>query len=164
MSIEQAFAEANYYTVTDKAIKGDWFIQCYKESGAVLNHSMILERKGFDDEARQQLLRWAEQYPCFYRYLNIRPKWGLDLSIDFFDHSGRTFEVIHWEFDSFDYDEIVEQKHITENIIFKTDFDDFAEDVWNHKEEWYNLDYDGQTRWRCERLGIIPDRWKMVVW
>jgi hypothetical protein len=164
MPVELEFAHCNGYSTIGHAIRQPWFTQPHKEEGAILNHAYLLGRKGFSGPARQQLTKWAERFPCYYRYLNMRPKWGLDLSIDFFDHSGRTFEVIHWEFDSFDFEEIEEQKMLVESVIIQTDFDLFAEFVWREREQWYDLDYAAQTSWRCKHLGIIPDRWKMVVW
>lgn len=36
---------------------------------------------------------------------------GLDFSMDYADRAGNVFEVLHWEYDGFDFDEVAERKH-----------------------------------------------------
>ena len=40
----------------------------------------------------------------------MKSKWGIDISIDYTDYDGNVFEVFHYEWDSFDYDPIIEKK------------------------------------------------------
>lgn len=168
-AIEEEFAFYNGSNATKhrehrRAIRQWWITQPSKDEGAVINHALLFERKGFAGDARKQLIEWADRYPVYHKHLNQKPKWGLDFSIDFYDRQGRTFEVLHWEYDCFDYDEAIEKKAMAENILVNTDFDDAAEYVWEHRDEWYNLDFFKQSDWKCNYFGIIPERWKMVVW
>lgn len=167
--VEELFATANQAHVEKHrshrtAIRQAWMGQQYKEEGAVLNHALLFERKGFAGEAREQLVKWAEVYPSYHKHLNQKPKWGLDFSIDFYDRKGRTFEVLHWEYDSFSYDEIIEQKARAEQILTNIDWDDAAEHIWATRDQWYNLDFFKQSDYKCNYFGIGPERWKMVVW
>lgn len=167
--LEEMYASRNMSVVQShrthrKAIRQKWMVQRYKEEGAVLNHALLFERKGFAGSARKQLEEWAKLYPCYHKHLNQKPKWGLDFSIDFYDRGGRTFEVLHWEYDSFDYNEIVEQKARAEKILLNIDWDDAAERIWALRDEWYNLDFFKQSDFKCNFFGIGPERWKMVVW
>jgi hypothetical protein len=72
--------------------------------------------------------------------------------------------VLHWEYDCFSYDEAIQRKAQAEAIILDTDFDMKAEEVWARRNEWYHLDFFKQSDWKCNLFGIIPERWKMVVW
>lgn len=147
-----------------EAIRSAWFTQSYKEAGAVLNHALLFERKGYTGAAREQLERWAAEKPVFHKLLNIKPKWGLDFSIDYYDHEGNTLEVLHWEYDGFDYDDINETKLKMEPILLSIDWDDGAKQLLKKKDEWYHLDFFKQSDYKCEYFGICHERWKMVVW
>ena len=88
----------------------DWFTQPFKKKGAVLNHSWLFQRKGFGDEAHKEVAKLARRHPILHKVLRIRPKWGLDFSIDWVDRDGNVFEIVHWEWDSFSFNEILHKK------------------------------------------------------
>ena len=146
------------------AIRQHWITQPYKNSGAVLNHGLMFERKGYADGALEQLREWTRDYPAYFRMINIKPKWGLDFSMDFYDHTGRTFEVLHWEYDGFCYDDIQEMKIKVEPVLVNTDWDDAAEAIYARRDEWYSLDFFSQSEYKCKFFGIVPERYKMLVW
>lgn len=146
------------------ALKQVWFTQNYKECGSVLNHALLFERKGFNEEAREELKRWAEKYPIYYKLLNQKPKWGMDFSMDYFDRDGNTFEVLHWEYDGFDYKEINEKKEEVEKILLSIDWDDAAKEILKRKDEWYYLDFFKQSEYKCNYFGVGAERYKMVIW
>lgn len=146
------------------AIRQTWIEQPYKEEGAVLNHALLFERKGYTGRALEQLNEWAKVYPAYYRLINIKPKWGLDFSMDYYDREGNTFEVLHWEYDGFDYDEINDKKLEVEQQLVSIDWDDAAKEILKRKDEWYHLDFFKQSDYKCNYFGIGSERWKMVVW
>lgn len=146
------------------ALRKKWFEQSYKNEGAVLNHAMLFERKGYAGAAREQLQQWAKTYPAYYKLLNIKPKWGLDFSMDYYDSQGNTLEVLHWEYDGFDYNEINQIKQKMEPILLSIDWDDGAKQLIKKKDEWYSLDFFAQSEYKCNYFGICHERWKMVVW
>lgn len=51
------------------ALKAPWFIQAAKNEGAVLNHSLLFERKGYAGEALEQLELWAQKNPLLSKSL-----------------------------------------------------------------------------------------------
>ena len=167
--VEKLYADRNDETLRTirnhrVALFQDWLVQAYKKQGAVLNHAYLFERKGYTGEAREQLEQWAAKEPVFYKMLNIKPKWGLDFSMDYYDSDGNTFEVLHWEYDGFDYDEINEIKQKMEPILTSIDWDDAAKQLLKKKDEWYTLDFFKQSDYKCRYFGITQERWKMVVW
>lgn len=167
--VERLYADCNCappHTIRGHrtALFQDWLVQVYKKEGAVLNHGYLFERKGYTGEAREQLEQWAAKEPVFHKMLNIKPKWGLDFSMDYYDSEGNTFEVLHWEYDGFDCDEINEIKQKMEPILTSIDWDDAAKQLLKKKDEWYPLDFFSQSDYKCRYFGIEQERWKMVVW
>ena len=167
--LEQVFAQCNFASTSSHrshrtAIKRTWFNQLPKLEGAILNHSLLFERKAYTGDALAQLKRWAERIPRMHQLIALRPKWGLDFSMDYVDRSGNAFEVLHWEYDSFDYNEIQEVKQQAEHILNPINWDDAAKEILKRKHEWHHLDFFQQSNWKCNYFGIQPERFKMVAW
>ena len=167
--IEKHFASSNMTGIDSHrchrtAIKKPWFIQSTTIEGAHLNHSQLFERKGYEGAALEQLQYWAQELPLVHKLISLRPKWGLDISMDYADTAGNVFELLHWEWDSFDYAEISEVKQQVEPIIQAIDWADAATHLLKHKSEWHNLDFFAQSDWKCKYFNITKERFKMVIW
>lgn len=155
------YAEAHRYR---RAIKKPWFTQEEKNCYSVLNHSLLFERKGYAGAAKEQLEFWSKKNPLVHKLLALRPKWGLDFSMDWVDNDGNAFEVFHWEYDGFDYEEIQVRKLQVQAKIATTDWDDAGRQMLKHKDQWHHLDFFEQSAWKCKYFGIINERFKMVAW
>lgn len=164
--LEQHFASTNasQHREYHYALKKPWFTQPEKIEGAVLNHSLLFERKGYADKAKEQLEHWARTLPMVHKILAIRPKWGLDFSIDYVDRNGNAFEILHWEYDGFNFDEIQQQKDNAEHKILSIDWDHAGKQLLIRKNEWHHLDFFSQSAWKCKYFGIVEERFKMVIW
>ena len=149
---------------THVALKKPWFTQPKKTQGSVLNHALIFERKGYSGAALEQLQKWAEQAPLLWKVARIRPKWGIDFSIDWADRDGNVFEILHYEYDGFDYNEIQAVKQQVEQIVLDTDWDWAAQRMLATKSEWHHLDFFAQSEYKCRFFGLGPERFKMVLW
>ena len=147
------------------ALKQPWFIEeIPRIEGAVLNHSLLFERKGYAGAALKELQYWARALPLINKVIALRPKWGLDFSMDYVDSQGNAFEILHWEWDSFDCNEIESVRKTIEPILLAIDWTDAAQQILEHKEQWYSLDFFAQSRWKCRYFGIPEERFKMVAW
>ena len=135
-----------------------------KLSGYVLNHSMLLERKGYDGQALEQLKDFARVNPLIYKLINYKTKWGIDFSLDYVDYEGNCMEIFHYEYDSFNFDKILVAKKEIEKLVMNTDFDLVAQDLLKRKDEWFNLEFFDQSKWKTDYFGLEPERFKMVGW
>ena len=102
--LEQHFAvsndaEAYKHRSHRTALKQSWFTQEQKVEGAVLNHSLLFERKAYTGAALEQLQHWARELPLLHKIISMRPKWGLDFSMDYVDREGNAFDLLHCEYD-----------------------------------------------------------------
>lgn len=166
--LEGIYADVNdqppTYHREERSLKKEWFTQEYRDTGAVINHAALFERKGYEGEALEQLNVWAKQNNTLYKLIKYRPKWGIDFSIDYVDAEGNAFEVLHYEFDGFILDEIQEMKLKLEPIITNTDWDNAAKALLTRKSEWHGLDFFAQSDWKCSFFGLGSERFKMVAW
>ncbi len=167
--LEKMYAKVNLTDVQSHrshrtAIKQPWFDQSDKLEGAILNHSLLFERKGYKDEALGQLKMWTKYFPRIWQLISLRPKWGLDFSMDYVDCYGNCFELLHWEYDGFDYEELLQIKQHIEPILQSIDWDDAAISVLKRKSEWHHLDFFEQSAWKCNYFGVPRERFKMVAW
>ena len=163
---EQAFLSYNGYNPVERrhedCLRYDWLVWDKRE-GAHINHSDLFERKGFNDHAKEQLLAIAAVNPMLHKLVKMKPKWGIDISIDYVSEDA-VFEVFHYEWDSFDYDTLLEKKLEIEQFVLNLDWDDVAKALWKKKDQWYNLDFFAQTQWRTDYFGLSPEKFKNVIW
>jgi len=147
-----------------RALKQDWFTELPAIEGAHLNHSLLFERKGYTGQALIELNHWAKTLPLVNKIIALRPKWGLDFSMDYADREGNAFEVLHWEWDSFVYEEVEQVRTQVEPVLLAMDWSDAAKQILAHKEQWHHLDFFAQSHWKCDYFGIPRERFKMVAW
>jgi len=163
---EQVFLSYNGYKPIERrhedCLRYDWLVWD-KRDGAHINHSDLFERKGFESEALVQLHMCAESNPMLYKLIKMKPKWGIDISIDHVSEDA-VFEVFHYEWDSFEYDPVVEKKQEIEEFVLNQDWDEVAKTLWKKKNEWYDLDFFEQTKWRTDYFGLTPEKFKNVIW
>lgn len=168
--IEKLYAHTNGFDGTSHrgehhySLKKEWFSQQLKLSGTVLNHCALFERKGFSGDALSQIKNWALSNPLLYKVINITPKWGIDFSMDYVGNDGEVFEVFHYEWDSFSYEDAIKSKQSLEELIEKTDWDIAAAQLKQRKKEWINLEFFSQSNWKCSFFGMPSERFKMVTW
>tara|TARA_R100000734_G_C3283753_1_gene76860 strand:+ start:134 stop:769 length:636 start_codon:yes stop_codon:yes gene_type:complete len=166
LEIMYAIANHSYINANreKQGIYKPWILLDNKITGVHINHSWIMDRKGYKGEALQQLEKWCKDYPILYKIIKLRPKWGIDISFDYVDEKGNVMELFHYEWDSHILDEVLETKEKIEKIIFDTDWDYFAKMKLKRKKEWSGLDFIAQSKWTTETLNLPPENFKLVPW
>ena len=164
---EQAYLVRNGYDPIERrhedCLRHDWILWD-KRDGAHINHCDLFERKGFGDQALDQLYAIAESNnPMLYKLIKMKPKWGIDISIDYVskDH---VFEVFHYEWDAFEYDAVIEKKLEIEKFVLNLDWDKVALELIELKDQWYHLDFFEQSKWKTDFFGLSPEKFKNVIW
>lgn len=131
----------------------EWYTDVEKsEHGLVLDHCMLLTRYAFAGEAREQLIEISKQRPILQKLLNIKPKWGIDFSLDYVTQDV-VMEVIHIEQDFDSLEEAQAAKERLEHIIDNTDWYDGAIALWKRKDEWINLSSDDHSDYKAQFFG-----------
>ena len=168
--LEQLYAVANgvpkvTHRNTDHiTLRQQWYTDGEPGVGAHINHAYMFERKGYRGQALEQLKSWAQNNEHINKLIAMKPKWGLDFSIDYCDREGNVFELLHWEYDGFDYKEIADKKAIMDEFLPKQDWDTKAKEMLERKEEWHKLGFFEQSEWKTKFFGIEKERFKMVLW
>jgi len=168
--LERLYAEANgqagrWHRPNHYALKRDWMIdEKNSVTGAHVNHALLFERKGYAGAALAQLQGWAQHNNLIYKIIKMRPKWGMDISVDYVDAAGNVFELLHWEYDGFNYQEIADKKMHIEKFLLTVDWNSAAAEMIRRKSEWHHLGFFEQSAWKTEFFGIEKERFKMVLW
>jgi len=165
--LEQQYAEINCpatYHRYKVALKYPWFTSGEIKEGAHINHALLFERKGYADAALDQLQRWSTTMPLVHKLIQIHPKWGIDLSIDYVDRDGNVFEIFHYEWDGFEYQAVIDMKGKVETLALSTDWNDAAKVLLRRKNEWDCLSFFEQSDWKCKFFGIESESFKIVIW
>lgn len=131
----------------------DWIMDWENSTfGCVVDHSMISTRWAFGGPAREQLVALSYRKPELNKLLAIRPKWGIDFSLDYI-YPGGCMELFHIEADYWTYDEALEGKWKAEELIMNADWEDQAETVLKKKDQWIGLNADDQADWKAQYFG-----------
>jgi hypothetical protein len=166
--LEIALVKANrgeFYQPDDFSQRKDWIGQTdTPREGVVMNHSHILYRRAYSGEALQQLLKLADDNPTIHRVIQQRPRWGLDFCVEWIDRSGNVFEILHWEYDTFNYEEIEELRQRYEEKFMTTDWEAGARYLLAKKSEWHGLGWIPQSTYKCNYFGVIPENFGQVPW
>ena len=131
----------------------EWYTDTEQsEHGLVLDHCMLLTRYAFAGPAREQIVEVSKNRPILQKLLNIKPKYGIDFSLDYVTHD-IVMEVIHIEQDFDTLDAAEEAKFKLEHIIDNTDWYDGAMRLFNRRNEWETLSSDDHSDYKAQFFG-----------
>lgn len=129
----------------------EWFI-CSDEKFKI-DHSVLLQRWEFVDEAYDQLVSLKNQFPQLNKYLKLKAKWGYDFALEYYDDD-EVLEVLHIENDFRTYSLALESRGHVERMILSTDWNDFVKSLNRKKEVWINLPAMQQNDWKAVHWGL----------
>lgn len=129
----------------------EWFI-CNDEKFKI-DHSVLLQRWEFVDEAYDQLVSLKNQFPQLNKYLKLKAKWGYDFALEYYDDD-EVLEVLHIENDFRTYSLALESRGHVERMILSTDWNDFVKSLNRKKEVWINLPAMQQNDWKAVHWGL----------
>ena len=166
---EQTFSYYNGYIAKEHRHRSTnkqlWMVDAdHSQVGPHINHCDLYQRRGFAGEALEQLQQKAKKMPIYHKLIRMQPKWGVDVSIDYVDHAGNVFELMHFEWDDVIYDNVVNKKRLVETLCVSTDWDSMAKEMLDRKKEWINLDFFSQSNWKQQFWGLPREQFKEVIW
>ena len=149
---EQKFYAANHLPVIDclnhLCWQEPWFELEDRANNLILDHSMFLCRASYEGAAREQLLELKPTIPTADLLLRTRQKWGFDFALDAVADDGTVFEVLHVEYDNYDYDRFSDEILMFDYRVRHTDWLDSALLIWSKREEWQHLNGFAQNDWK----------------
>lgn len=130
-----------------------WF-NLDREDSFLIDHTMILHRCDFRDDALIQLYKYNKRLPQLNYLINCKRKWGLDFSLDYLDRDNdQIYEIIHIEQDTHNFDEFLDMKSTFEAFVLKTDWNHAAKVLLKEKEKWMPLEGMARNDWKARFFG-----------
>lgn len=154
---EQRFYSAMGYPIWHSILnhhcwQEPWFELENRSSNLILDHSMFLCRCSYDREAAEQLLEIKTTQPLADYLLRSRRKWGFDFALDAVAYDGTVYEILHVEYDNYDYEKFKNRMINFEWTVRHTDWLDAARRIWAQRDQWQHLVGFEQNHWKAEYL------------
>ena len=149
---EQKFYLANSLPLHDilnhRCWQEPWFELEARENDLILDHCMFLCRASYEDLALRQLEDVKKTIPTADLMIRTRQKWGFDFALDAVADDGTVYEVLHIEYDNYDFITFREQMLMFDVKVRHTDWQDCAKRVWAQRDEWEYLSGFAQNDWK----------------
>lgn len=129
-----------------------WFELETDQLGLILDHSIFLCRANYSGAALEQIQQLKQKIPFADYLIRSKNKWGFDFALDAVSDNGTTFEVIHTEYDNYNYDRFKNRMINFEYIVRHTDWVDAAKRIWHARDLWQCLHGFEQNHWKAEYL------------
>jgi hypothetical protein len=154
---EQKFYKAmgyplDYHCLNHTCWQQPWFELESTCTGLILDHSLILHRASYQGSALDQLKSLISSIPQADLLMRTRQKWGFDFALDAVAKDGTVYEVVHIEYDHYDYDQFKNQQLVFDYKVRHTDWLDAAEKIWSQRSQWQHLKGFDQNNWKAEYL------------
>lgn len=151
---EQKFYREMGFPLTSCLYNNAYHVPWFKDVGMVdgirVDHSVLIHRANFKDDALAQILE--NPVPVAQWLAVANRKWGLDLAIDHHMPEQPPIEVLHIEVDSYDFRDIVSLQKELEAWVAKQDWLVHAEMVRRMEDTWRPLEGYAQNDWKAKRI------------
>lgn len=128
-----------------------WFELEHNDTNLMLDHSMFLCRADYIGQALEQLHTIKSHQPLADYLIRTPQQWGFDFALDAVI-DGTPFEVLHIEYDNYDYEVFKNRMISFDYMVRHTDWEDAAERIWNYRHEWQQLKGFDQNHWKAKFL------------
>lgn len=118
-----------------------------------VDHAMILMRCEFTGQCKEHLLRLARTSSPIRFLLQAKPKWGIDVDINYITED-KIYEIVHLEYDSYNLREIEDIKGKIEEYFRSSDPMAMADHIIEHEHIWSNLNGLEQNDWKARAFGF----------
>jgi len=153
---EQKFYRANNLPLIDclnhLCWQEPWFELERDDLGLIIDHSMFLCRTSYAGEALNQLSYLKPSIAAADLVMRTRKKWGFDFALDGIAQDGTVYEVLHIEYDSYEYNVFNDQMLMFDFKVRHTDWRDAAAKIWQHRDQWQHLKGFEQNHWKSQFL------------
>lgn len=119
----------------------------------IIDHSLLLWRYGFSGQLREQIQHHQHRIPTLRKYLDLRPKWGIDFALEYYDDDS-WLEVLHIEQDFRDLSQAKQQRDIMTQRILTTDWPKFVAQCQQHQPHWQHLPGFGSNDYKARIWGL----------
>lgn len=156
-SAEQKFYAAmqypiNYPCLNHTCWQEPWFELEKGVDNLILDHSLFLCRCNYDKAALDQLTELKGKFPLADLLIRTRRKWGFDFALDTVSPDGTVYEILHVEYDNYDYENFKNRMIHFEWIVRHTDWHDAAKRIWAQRDSWQHLQGFEQNNWKAQYL------------
>ncbi len=114
--------------------------------------STFLCRASYEGAAEAQLKELKQSIPTVDYLLRTRRKWGFDFALDSISEDGTVYEVLHVEYDNYEYEDFKNRMILFEYNVRHTDWQDAARRIWDQRDHWQGLTGIEQNNWKAEYL------------
>jgi hypothetical protein len=142
----------NYPCLNHTCWQEPWFELESAELRLILDHSIFLCRCNYNGAALEQLKKLQQEIPLTDLLIKTRCKWGFDFALDAVADDGTIYEVLHVEYDHYDYEYFKNRMIDFEWTVRHTDWVDAARRVWQARDQWQILQGFDQNHWKAEYL------------
>ncbi len=154
---EQKFYSAMNYPINWPVLnhtcwQEPWFELERTDLNLILDHSIFLCRASYEGAAEAQLKELKQSIPTVDYLLRTRRKWGFDFALDSISEDGTVYEVLHVEYDNYEYEDFKNRMILFEYNVRHTDWQDAARRIWDRRDQWQGLTGFEQNNWKAEYL------------
>jgi hypothetical protein len=166
--LEQLYSSVNDQPLSihgsEQTLRKVWMKHEPVITGAHLNHAYLFERKSYTGEALEQLKFYSKSNNLLNKLIQYKGKWGIDFSLDYVDGEGNAMELLHFEYDSFNLNEVELAKEWVESVVGKVDWEFAVKELLDKKHEWIDLGFFEQSKYKTGFFNLPEERFKMVAW
>ena len=154
--LEQAYYRCNEIPITE--VLGVWAAQypwliLDAQPNFIMDHCFIVTRCCYTEQARAQIQRHALDYPQLRKMLMLKPKWGLDFALEYYDDQDY-IELLHIEQDYSSYNQAEDSKQWLQERLLNTDWQDFARQLLKLRDSWSSLEGMARNDWKARYWGL----------